>query len=242
MYKVRNKNVIIDLLKDSIKLEKICIVQNLKEDEQTKEIIELATTQNIKIERLPQGRMEKGRTTDHREVLIAYIQKPIQKDLQTVTDEVYKKNEKPFFLILNRVAYENNIGVITRTAYAAGVNGIIFQTPYEQFFNDETIHYSMGTITKIPLIKMNIFQAIKELKKDGVKVLSLQMGGQDYYETDLTGSVAFILGSESKGVSDTLSSKCDQTISIPMQKGIESLNVGVSAGIVIYEKLRQEQG
>jgi 23S rRNA (guanosine2251-2'-O)-methyltransferase len=87
---------------------------------------------------------------------------------------------------------------------------------------------------------MGIFEALKELKRNDIPTYCLMMDGQSIYKTKLNGAVALILGAEDKGISMEVASKCRGTISIPMKKGLDSLNVGISAGIVLYEKVRQE--
>ena len=88
---------------------------------------------------------------------------------------------------------------------------------------------------------MNIFEALKQLQKSGIKTFCLQMDGKTHYNEDLSGPAAFVLGAEGKGVSDEVANRCGNSISIPMRQGIDSLNVGVSGAIVLYEKIRQDK-
>ncbi len=240
--KVRNKNVILELLKAGANFEKIAILKGLEEDELTKEILFEATNRNVVVSRAVHQKMPRRRESESREVLVGFLIPNNYWMLESLLKDLRKKGQDPFFLFLNRVKYENNIGVIARTAFAAGVNGIFFQTKKERFFNEETFHFSMGTISRIPLVKMSIFNALKELKKNNIKTFSLQMGGNTYFKEDLSGPVAFVLGAERRGASDVLSDKCDKKLSIPMCKGLDSMNVGISAGVILYEKVRQEGG
>ncbi len=98
----------------------------------------------------------------------------------------------------------------------------------------------MGAIARIPLVKMSIFESLKELQKSGVKTFSLQMDGDTYFKENLSGPVAFVLGAEGEGLSEKVSSRCHKKLTIPIRKDIDSLNVGVSAAIILYEKVRQE--
>jgi 23S rRNA (guanosine2251-2'-O)-methyltransferase len=239
--KIRNKNAILELLKDRANFEKIVLADDLKQDNLTKEILSIATAQDIAIEKIPRKRMEKGRSEKSQEVLIGFLVPENDWSLDNLLDDLSKKNQNPFFLLINRVKYPNNIGIIARTAFAAGVNGLIFQGEKDDFLNGETVHFSIGAIARIPLVKINIFEALKVLKKYGVKTLSVEMDGKIYFNEDLSGPVAFTLGAEGKGISEKVSSRCDKKISIPMQRGIDSLNVATSAAIILYEKVRQEK-
>jgi len=162
--------------------------------------------------------------------------------LRQLLDDLRQSNRDPFLLLLNRVGYSNNIGVIARTAFAGGVNGLIFQGRDEDFFNEDTLHFSMGAIARIPLVRMGIFQALKELHDNDINTFSVQMGAAPYFAQDLSGPAAFVLGAEAKGVSETVSNRCTHRIGIPMQPGIDSLNVSASSSIIIYEKVRQDTG
>ncbi len=238
--KVRNKNAMKELLQGGIDFEKISVVSGLEQDNLTKEILSIAKGNGVQIESAPIRKMEKRRSGQTKEVIIGFININNIWTLPDLLDDLYKKDENPFFLLINKVDFESNIGVIARTAFAAGVNGLIFQGDEEDFINDETLHFSIGAIARIPLVKMNIFEALKKLQKNGIKTFCLQMDGDIYYKEDLSGPVAFILGAEGKGVSNEVAGKCEKKISIPMHSGIDSLNVGVSAGIVLYEKRRQD--
>ena len=238
--KVRNKNAMVELLQSDVNFEKISIVNDLEQDNLTKEIISIAKKRGIRIEVAPIGKMTERRSEKTREVLVGFIVPENVLSLKNLLNELYKKDQDPFFLLINRVDFESNIGMIARTAFAAGINGLIFQGDEDRFLNEETVHFSMGAIARIPLVKMSIFEALKELRKNGVKIFCLQMGGNAYYREDLTGSVAFVLGEEGKGISDQVLDRCDKKISIPMHKGINSLNVGVSEAVVLYETIRQE--
>ena len=238
--KVRNKNAILELLKDNADFEKIVLANDLKQDDLTKEILSMAISRNVLINKIPRRRMDKGRSGESQEVLIGFLIPKNNWLLRDILDDLLKKNRDPFFLLMNRVGYANNIGVIARTAFAAGVNGLIFQGEQGRFINEETVHFSMGAIVRIPFVKMSIFEALKELQKNGIKTFSLQMGGTTYFKEDLTGPVAFVLGAEGEGVSEKVSSRCDKKLTIPMRKEMDSLNVGISAAIILYEKVRQE--
>ncbi|MCI0619530.1 RNA methyltransferase [Candidatus Wolfebacteria bacterium] len=237
---VRNKNVILELLRNGVAFQKITLAENLDQDSLTKEILATAATKNIPIENLSRKKMARRRSGESREVLIGFLAPVKNWTLQELLSKLYENNRDPFFLLLNRVAFANNMGVIARTGFAVGVNGLIFQTDAAKLFDEETLHFSMGTIARIPCVKMNIFAALKELRKNNIKTFSIQMDGGIYFKENLTGPVAFVLGAEREGLAKTVSDRCDKKLAIPMRKGIDSLNVSASASIILYEKARQE--
>lgn len=239
--KVRNKNAMKELLLGGADFEKISIVSNLDQDNQTKEILAIAKSRNIQIESTHIKKMEKRRSGQTKEVLMGFLKYDGFRTLDDLLGEIYERDEFPFFLLINRIDFESNIGVIARTAFAVGVNGLIFQGDEKDVLNDETLHYSLGAIARIPLVKMSLFDALKKLQKNGIKIFSLDMKGVVYHKQDLSGPVAFIPGAERKGLSEDIADRCDKRISIPMRNGIDSLNVGISTGIILYEKIRQDK-
>jgi 23S rRNA (guanosine2251-2'-O)-methyltransferase len=98
----------------------------------------------------------------------------------------------------------------------------------------------MGGGLHVPLIKDNLFQVMKLLKQEGVKIVGvIPTGSTDYYYERLTGSVALLLGGEDRRINASLLDRCDNTVRIPMRGRITSLNVGVAAAVVLYERMRQ---
>jgi len=237
---LRNKNALLELLEGGVEFEKIVLVKDLVQDELTKKIVALARNRQIAVEHMFAKEMEKRRGGQSREVIYGLVQIRDDWSLRELFMELEKQKQKPFFLFINRVKFPSNIGIIARTAFAAGVNGLFYQGEEEAFINDETLHFSVGSLARIPLVKIGIFEALRELNDRGIPTYSLDMNGKSIYKQDLTGPVAFILGAENEGVSETILNKCGESLLIPMQKGVDSLNVGVSAAIVLYEKIRQE--
>ena len=241
MLKVRNKKVIQELLKDkNVSFQKISVASNLEYDQSTKDILALAKQKNISIEKVARNKMAQRRSGETREALIAFLH-PLKKwGFNELLDYLYENNEEPFFLFLNKVDFANNIGLIARTAFAAGVNGLIFQDSREAHFEEEALHFSMGALARIPHIKVTVFEGLKECNKNGIRTACLDMEGASYFKEDLSGPLALVLGAEREGISSKILKTCDQTLSIPMKNGIDSLNVSTSTAIVLYEKLRQE--
>lgn len=242
MITVRNKNAIRELLQEEVQLQKIKIVKDLKQDDLTQEIVARARKLNIPVEEHSPGGMPYSRSGKGREVLAATVEPSNYTTLPILLQKLDEHDITPFLLLMNRVQYPNNIGTIARTAYAAGVNGIIYQGLDKEFMNDESVHVSIGALLRIPLVNMAVFPALQTLAKHGIPTSALDMAGEPYYQADLTGPLALILGAEGGGISDTVVSRCDKKIAIPMEPYINSLNVAISAGIILFEKRRQENG
>ncbi len=203
-------------------------------------IVALAHKKNTLVEYLPPSSMPPSRSGKGREVIAAFVEPSNIYTLDNLINRLYDTNQAPFLLLMNRVSYDNNIGMIARSAYAAGVNGLIFQGQERDFVNDESVHVSIGALLRIPLVKMSIFPALDMCKENSIPTYVLDMEGETYFTEQLAGPLALVLGSEGEGISDTVTNRCDKKIAIPMQPGIDSLNVAISASIVLFEKARQE--
>lgn len=240
MIKIRNKRVLLELIQDGLDVERVLIAQKLDKDELTNTILSAAKTRGIPVEETPYHKMPFGRDGEKRDVIVGYLNPAKNVKLSDLLDNLGRRGEEPFLLLLDKVGFANNVGVIARTAYAAGVNGIIYQGEKDKIFNEDSFQASSGLIAKLPFVKMNAFDAIDELHEHGILIYALDMNGKTYFNEDLTGPAVFVLGAERDGVSSGILKRCDKQLSIPMKPGIESLNVAASASIIMYEKFRQQ--
>jgi 23S rRNA (guanosine2251-2'-O)-methyltransferase len=240
MIKIRNKHAMLELLQEKVSFEKIVLVQNLNKDSLTNEILSEAKKAGVYVEELPIRKMSHSRSGEAREVIIGYLTQQKTWRLDQLIADFETRKQTPFFLLMNKVNLANNIGAITRTAFASGVNGIIFEGSKDDFFNEDTVHYSLGAIARIPHVKMILKDAVKELQTHKIATVAIDMKGDSYFKSDLSGPIAFVLGAEREGLPSSILHNCDKKVSIPMRPGIDSLNVSASAAIVLYEKVRQE--
>lgn len=151
-----------------------------------------------------------------------------------------KLNKNPLIIVLEAVEKPGNIGAIIRTAYAAGIDAIIINDNQTDLYNPNIIRASEGLIFKEKIIIATFRETIGWLKKNKIKSLAATTTGiKKYSQADFKKATAVILGSEANGLSEKWLQVVDQQIKIPMQVGMDSLNVSVSAAIIIFEALRQ---
>lgn len=237
---IESKNALVELLREGRDFERIYIASSAYRDDKTKEIVELAEKKKIPIIRVPKKTLMRRMRSSNSESVVGMMFSQNEWKLNDLLESIYKEDKMPFFLILDHIKYTQNIAAVMRTAFAVGVNGIITQPSDVNLITDETIRISMGAAERIPLVEMDLFTAVKVLKKNAIKIFGVDMDGKTYFESDLTGACAFVLGAEDTGISTGMMERVDETVSIPMREGIGSLNVSVSAGVLMYEKLRQE--
>ena len=160
-------------------------------------------------------------------------------------DEILKekeiRNEDSFILVLDKIEDTHNLGAIIRVAEAAGVHGIIIPKRNAAGVTPLTIKTSAGAVSHIKIARVtNIVQTLKELKEKGMWVVGTDLDTDNMYtKTNLTGDMAVVIGNEEKGISRLVKEECDILVKIPMIGKVQSLNASVSAGIIIYEIIRQ---
>jgi 23S rRNA (guanosine2251-2'-O)-methyltransferase len=236
---IESKNALLELLQDDREFERIYIASNAFKDRKTQEIVKIARDKGIPVIKVPRRTLNRKARTGA-ESVVGIMVSQNSWDLNDLLDKIYEEDKIPFFLILDSIKYTQNIAAIMRTAYAAGVNGIIIPPSNKSIVTDETIRISMGAAERIPLVEMNLFEAVKKIKEEDIKIVGIHMDGQPHFKENLKGPIAMILGAEDVGISTGMLERVDKTVSIPMKEGIGSLNVSVSAAVLMYEKLRQE--
>ena len=144
------------------------------------------------------------------------------------------------YVVLERVEKPGNLGAILRSADAAGVTAVIVCDPLTDLYNPNLIRSSIGAIFTIPTVACTSEECIAWLKQHGVQILTAQLQDSNlYYDTDMRRPTAIVMGTESTGLTPSWREAADAHIRIPMLGRLDSLNVSVSAAILMYEAVRQ---
>ena len=161
------------------------------------------------------------------------------KEYSTVEDIfalAQERNEAPFIIVCDGLEDPHNLGAVIRSAEAAGAHGVIIPSRRSTGLGYTVGKSSAGALEYMPVARVtNITSAINELKERGVWVYAADMDGKPYYETDMSGAIAIIVGSEGKGVGRLVKENADVVVSIPMKGKINSLNASVAASILMFE-------
>ena len=152
-----------------------------------------------------------------------------------------ERGEDPFILIADEIEDPHNLGALIRTAECAGCHGVIISKRRAVGVTEVVAKTSVGATEYVPIVRANnINEAIRELKDRGVWVVGTDGSAKTmYYDQDMTGPIAIIIGSEGRGMSELTMKNSDFLVKIPMMGKITSLNASVSGGIVVFEALRQ---
>lgn len=149
----------------------------------------------------------------------------------------------PLLLLLEHLQDPGNLGTILRSAEGAGVSGVILSADSVDLFNPKVVRSTMGAIFRLPFFYAeNFSQTICEIKKKGIRIFAADLeGSRDYDLEDYTAPSAFLIGNESRGLSEEAKALADRRIFIPMEGKLESLNAAVSAAVLVYEGARQRR-
>lgn len=148
--------------------------------------------------------------------------------------------ENPLIVVLESVEKPGNLGAVLRSADASGVDAVIVCDPLTDMYNPNLIRSSIGAIFTVPIATAKSDEAITWLKEKGAKIYTAQLQNSEwYYDTDMKGATAIVMGTEATGLTNEWRNAADAHIKIPMLGRLDSLNVSVSAAILMYEAVRQ---
>lgn len=157
--------------------------------------------------------------------------------------EDLRLGERPLVMVLESVEKPGNLGAVLRSADAAGADAVIVCDPLTDIWNPNLIRSSVGAVFSVPVAVCTSADAIAFLKKRGIRILTAQLQDSEwYYDTDMTGATALVMGTESTGLTQAWRDSADAHIKIPMLGRLDSLNVSVSAAVLLYEGVRQRKG
>lgn len=237
---VEGRNSVLELLDSDRDINKIFIERGEKHGSINKIIVK-AREKKVVIVEFDRQKLNKMAQTENHQGVIAIVPPFNYCEVKDILDEAYRKNEKPFILILDGIEDPHNLGAIIRTAETAGVHGIIIPKRRACNVNSTVYKVASGAVEHMKIARVNnLNDEIKYLKDNDVWVHGTAVeASKYYYEENLTGAIAIVIGNEGKGMSNLVKENCDVLLKIPMKGKISSLNASVSAGIVMYEVVKQ---
>lgn len=205
------------------------------------ELETLVKKNRISISFVPVEKLDRLSKNQNHQGAVAQISPVEFKDLEELIANSLEQASTPLFIILDQISDVRNFGAIIRTAECTGVNGIIIQQSGSAPINAETIKTSAGAAFKVPICKVNhIKDAIYTLQASDIKIVAAtEKTDQTLYDVDLTDPLAIVMGSEHKGVTNSVLKIVSEKAKLPLLGSIDSLNVSVACGAFLYETIRQ---
>lgn len=237
---VEGRNSVLELLESGKDINKIFVAKGEKHGSINK-IIAIAKEKKIIVIEKDKRQMDQMSRNVNYQGVIAIVPPYEYCEVKDILEEAKNKGEEPFVLILDGIEDPHNLGSIIRTAETAGVHGIIIPKRRAASVNSTVNKVSAGAVEHIKIARVtNISDSIEKLKKEGLWICGTDINTDKYYyNQDLKGSLAIVIGNEGNGISDKVRKKCDFLVKIPMKGKITSLNASVSTGIVLYEAVKQ---
>ena len=236
---VAGRNAVMEMLKGSRSVNRL-LVANGSSEGSMREIIALAKEKGINIQFYDRSKLDAMAPGIRHQGVLAQVPPVQYAELEDILQIARDRNEPPFIVLLDELEDPHNLGAILRTADAAGVHGVLIPKHRSCPLSATVAKTSAGAVEHVPVARIgNMVQTIKKLKKEGLWVAAADMDGTDYYDTDLTGSLLLVIGSEGQGVGRLIKEQCDFVVRIPMVGKINSLNASVAGSILMYEAMKQ---
>ena len=239
---IEGRNSVLELLESGRDINKIYVQAGEKHGSIYK-IIAMAKERKIVLTELDKSKMQKMAQTQNYQGVIAIAPPFNYAEVEDILEEAKSRQEDPFIVILDGIEDVHNLGSIIRTAETAGVHGIILPKRRSALVNSTVSKVSAGAIEYMKIARVNnLAQTIQKLKEQVILICGTDMSATvEYDKQDFKGPMAIVIGSEGFGMSRIVKESCDFLVKIPMKGKITSLNASVSAGIVIYEAVRQRK-
>lgn len=230
---------VVEALRSGKEIEKI-FLQSTLQGTLLQELKEEIAKRKTVVQYVPVEKLNRLTRNNHQGV-VAVISLIEYYNFEEIVTQIIEKGKMPFLLMLDRVTDVRNLGAIARSAECAGVDAIIVPQYSSAQINEDAIKTSSGALLRLPICReVNLKTTINLAKEMGVNVYcATEKGGELYTQVPMKESLMIVMGSEDTGVSPEIIKLCDKKIKIPIKANIESLNVSVAAGILIYEVVRQ---
>lgn len=232
-------NPVIEAIKSGRKVHELLVSEQLKKqsiDHLRKE----GNKQNINLQQVPRHVLDKQVKGKHQGV-VAYVEPYEYASLEDLFNVAERRDEQPFFVVLDELEDPHNLGSILRTADASGVHGVIIPKHRAVGLTATVAKTSVGAIEYVPVVQVtNIVNTLRELKERNVWVVGTAAEAADDYRTlDGETAIALVIGNEGSGISRLVQETCDWNVQLPMKGRVSSLNASVASSLLMYEIYRK---
>lgn len=241
-FKIEGRNAVMEALKSNRTINKLMVAKGEKQGS-INSIIKLAKEKRIVISEVDKNKLDQLSETSHHQGVIAFVSPIEYSEIEDILNIAKERSEEPFIIIADEIEDPYNLGALIRTAEIAGCHGMIIPKRRATAVTEVVAKVSCGATEHLAIARVNnINDAIRELKENGVWIYGADGSAEDlYYEKDMAGSIAIVIGSEGRGISQLVRKNCDFLVKIPMSGHLTSLNASVSGGIIIFEAVKQRR-
>ena len=236
--KIKGRNAVREALRSQANILKI--MASNSQDRVLQDVLGLARSKGVKVQIVDNRALDKE--CDNHQGIVAITSDFEYSSVEEILQVARDKGQPHFILILDGIEDPHNFGSIIRVAECLGVDGIIIAKNRACPVTDTVAKVSAGAIEHVKIAKVtNINTEIERLKSENIWVYACELGGEDLDNANLSGNIAIVVGSEGKGVSQLTRKLCDGVVTMQMYGKVNSLNVSVATGIVLYEAVRKRK-
>ena len=245
-YLLIGRNAVREAVKSGRSIDRILVTN--ERDGSLGEIVTLARERKLVVREVDRRKLDElcmpfghgGKTANHQGI-VAYAAGVTYCDIADILDVAKARGEAPFVIVLDEIEDPHNLGSIIRSADCAGAHGVVIGKRRSASVTAAAVKASAGATEYVKIARVvNINTALQQLKSAGLWVAGADMKGEDMRAQAMKGPLALVIGNEGEGLSKLVRENCDFLVSIPMQGHIDSLNAGVAAAILMFEKRRQD--
>lgn len=238
MDNIYGRNSVLEALRSGANIDRVMIANK---DKHNKDIVALAHKAQVDVDYVDKAALDKLSNQQSHQGVMAQMAPFSYVDWQDMVQMAKDKKKDPLILICDHLKDPQNLGAIMRSALCFGVDGIVIPNKRSVRLTPAVLKTSAGAAAHIPVAKVsNLVQTMEEMKKAGIWVAGTDMEGESVVDHDgLTGPLALVIGDEEKGMSRLVRKTCDFVVSIPMESALNSLNVSVATGVVLYEAFKK---
>ncbi|MCR4747049.1 MAG: 23S rRNA (guanosine(2251)-2'-O)-methyltransferase RlmB [Clostridiales bacterium] len=230
---VAGRNPVVEVLSGDRDVERIFIADG--SEGSVSKIVALAREQGVIVDFVPKEKIDAMAPGVKHQGVVAKVSEYKYAEMEDVFAKAEASGEDPFIIILDEISDPHNLGAIIRTAECAGAHGVVIPKRRAASLTQTVALSAAGAVENMPVVQVtNLARTIEELQAKGIWVGAADMDGETYYEANLTGPIAIVIGNEGKGVGRLVKEKCDFVLSIPMYGKTNSLNASNAAAVLMY--------
>ena len=245
-YIIMGRNAVKEAVKSGRSIDRLLV--NREQDGSLREIVNLARDRGVQIREVDKAKLDElclpfghGSRTGNHQGIVAQVPGVEYCEISDILAVAKERNEKPFVILLDGIEDPHNLGGIIRSAVCAGAHGVIIPKRRSAGVTSAACKASAGAVEYMKVARVaNLSGAIQRLKDEGMWIAGADMGGTAMYKAKLEGAIGLVIGGEGGGISELVKKNCDFLVSIPMSGSIDSLNASVAAGVLMFEKKRQD--
>ena len=238
---VAGRNAVRELLSGSRDIEKI-YVQSGEREGSVRLLVALAREKKLQVVEVDRVKLDAISRGARHQGIVAIASERNYYSIEDILEYAAERGEAPFIVMLDGVEDPHNLGAIVRSAECLGAHGIIIPKRRAAGLTETVAKASAGAIEHMRVARVtNLSATIDSLKEKGLWFYAADMGGEEYYKTDMRGACCIVLGSEGEGISRIVKEKCDFTVSIALHGRVNSMNVSCAAAVILAEVARQRK-